>query len=98
MVGPAAGRVTRSGIRAASERTQEEGHVTPYQQRIANLIVRIQREFMDTDRTLTCAQVQQRVATDEATCTALLDTLVDAGVLTVESGRYMRAVGRSKAA
>ena len=72
--------------------------MTPYQQRIANLIVRVQSEFWGTDRQLTAAQIQQRVGIDEQTCAALLDTLVDAGVLSLLGGRYARAVGRSRAA
>lgn len=71
--------------------------MTPYQQRIANLIVRVQREFWDTGH-LTAAQVQERVGIDEQTCAAILDTLVDAGVLTQAGGRYMRVIGRPQAA
>ena len=72
--------------------------MTLYQQRIANLIVRVQREFWDAGSGLTAADVQDRVGIDEHTCAALLDTLVDAGVLTRAGERYVRAAGRARAA
>lgn len=54
--------------------------MTKEQTRIADLIVRVQREFLD-GAALTALEIQHRVRTDEVTCDALLAALVDAGVL-----------------
>jgi hypothetical protein len=66
--------------------------MTLLQRRIADLIVRVQNEFPATDSVhLTAPEVQRRVGTDDATCTAILDALVDAGVLRCSGDGYTRS-------
>jgi hypothetical protein len=62
--------------------------MTREQMRIADLIVRVQREFLE-GAPLTGLEIQQRVDTDEVTCGALLAALVDAGVLMRLDDLYM---------
>jgi hypothetical protein len=64
--------------------------MTKEQTRIADLIVEVQREFLD-GATLTTLEIQQRVGTDAITCEAVLATLVDAGVLMRLDDLYAQA-------
>jgi hypothetical protein len=53
--------------------------------------MRIQADFLENPKlTLTLPHAQKRFGIDEATCTALFGTLVDAGVLTERQGAYTR--------
>jgi hypothetical protein len=63
--------------------------MTREQTRIADLIVQVQRQFLE-GAPLTAREIQQRVAADGATCEALLTVLVDAGVLVRLDDLYMR--------
>jgi hypothetical protein len=65
--------------------------------RIAALVTRIQNDFLDIpDLTLTLSQAQQRFGTDERTCEAVLDALVDANVLARTPGNaYVRLFPRT---
>jgi hypothetical protein len=65
--------------------------------RIADLIVRVQGEFLNGRTALTAQEVRRRVATDSVTCDALLDALVDAGVLERLGNLYTRADHRCPA-
>ena len=65
--------------------------MTTEKQRVANLLVRVQHEFLDRDVALSLADVQQLAGSDAATCQAVLDLLVDAGVLVSLGNRYFRA-------
>jgi len=65
--------------------------MTIEKQRVANLLVRVQREFLDRDVALTLAEVQQLAGGDAITCHAVLDLLVDAGVLVRLGDLYARA-------
>ena len=52
------------------------------QRRIADLVMRIEGEFLETpELKLTIADAQRRFGIDEITCEAVLDALVDAAVL-----------------
>jgi hypothetical protein len=50
--------------------------------RIEDLVMRIEGEFLDQpELRLTASEAQRRFGIDEITCDAVLDALVDAGVL-----------------
>ena len=52
------------------------------QRRIADLVMRIESEFLETpELKLTIPDAQRRFGIDEITCEAVLDALVDATVL-----------------
>jgi hypothetical protein len=52
------------------------------QRRIADLVMRIEGEFLETpELKLTIPEAQRRFSIDEITCEAILDALVDAEVL-----------------
>jgi hypothetical protein len=52
------------------------------ERRIAELVMRIEGEFLETPGLLlTVAEAQRRFGIDEMTCEAILDALVDSGVL-----------------
>jgi hypothetical protein len=60
--------------------------------RVGHLVLRIQNDFL-TDRrlTLSLGEARRRFRLDGPTCTAILDLLVDAGVLTrTSAGAYIR--------
>ena len=65
--------------------------MTIEKQRVANLLVRVQQEFLDRDVALTVAEVQQLAGGDAIACRAVLDLLVDAGVLIRMCDCYARA-------
>ena len=53
-----------------------------HRRRIEDLLVRIESEFLATpELRLTVSEAQRRFEADEITCEAVLDALVDAGVL-----------------
>ena len=58
--------------------TRESGR----RRRIEDLVVRIESEFLETpELRLTVSEAGRRFETDELTCEAVLDALVDAAVL-----------------
>jgi hypothetical protein len=65
--------------------------------RIQNLVIRMQQAFLDTpDLRLTLPQAQRRFFTSAATSEALLNVLVEAGVLSrTPRGQYVRSFPRS---
>jgi hypothetical protein len=65
--------------------------------RIQDLVVRTQKAFLDAPALrLTLPQAQGRFATSAAMCEAVLNVLVEAGVLTRTSrGQYVRLFPRS---
>lgn len=65
--------------------------------RIQDLVVRMQQAFLDTPAfMLTLPQARRRFATSAATCEAVLNVLVEAGVLSRTSqGEYVRLFPRS---
>ena len=63
----------------------------PTRRNIENLMMRIQSAFLyDPALTLTLPAAQAQYGVDSVTCLAVLETLVDAGVLTVQDGSYRR--------
>ena len=73
-----------SGTRVARRQSVSEDslEVTPYRERIEQLLMRIEGEFLDTPgRMLTLPQAERRFGVDEITCEAILEALVDAKVL-----------------
>jgi hypothetical protein len=65
--------------------------MTIEKQRVVNLLVRVQDEFLDHEVPLTAAEVQQLAGGDAMTCQAVLDLLVEAGVLVRLDDLYFRA-------
>lgn len=67
------------------------------QRRIQNLVVRMQQAFLDAPALrLTLPQVQRRFFTNAVTSEAVLNVLVEAGVLTrTPRGQYMRLFPRA---
>ena len=67
------------------------------ERRIQNLVVRMQQAFLDAPALrLTLPQVQRRFFTSAVTTEAVLNVLVEAGVLTrTPRGQYMRQFPRS---
>jgi hypothetical protein len=65
--------------------------------RIQNLVVKMQQAFLDApDLRLTLPQAQRRFFTSAATSEALLNVLVEAGVLSrTTRGQYVRLFPRS---
>ena len=65
--------------------------------RIQNLVVRMQQAFLDAPALrLTLPQVQRRFFTNAVTSEAVLNVLVEAGVLTrTPRGQYMRLFPRA---
>ena len=65
--------------------------------RIQDLVVRMQQAFLDAPAfRLTLPQARRRFATSATTCEALLNVLVEAGVLSRTSqGEYVRLFPRS---
>jgi hypothetical protein len=58
---------------------------------IENLVMRIQSVFLFAPAlTLTLPAAQAQFGVDSVTCAAVLNTLVDAGVLTVQDGSYRK--------
>jgi hypothetical protein len=56
--------------------------MTPHRERIEQLLMRIEGEFLETPGLmLTLAQAQRRFGLDEITCEAILEALVDVNVL-----------------
>ena len=62
--------------------TADHLEMTPYRLRIEHLLMQIEGEFLETPGLmLTLEQVQRRFDVDEITGEAILEALVDAGVL-----------------
>jgi hypothetical protein len=60
----------------------EHIEVSSRRRRIEDLVMRIEGEFLERpELRLTAAEAQRRFGVDEITCDAVLDALVDAGVL-----------------
>ena len=65
--------------------------MTATRDRIENLVLRIQRDFLDHPTlALTLPAAEQRFGIDEVTCVGVLGALVDARVLTEQEGAYRR--------
>lgn len=65
--------------------------MTATRDRIENLAVRIQSDFLDNPTlALTLPAAQTRFGLDEVTCAGVLGALVDARVLTQREGAYSR--------
>ena len=65
--------------------------MTATRERIENLVMRIQADFLENPRlAVTLPHAQKRFGLDRVTCSAVLGTLVDAGVLTQREGAYLR--------
>jgi hypothetical protein len=63
----------------------------PTRRNIENLVMRIQSAFLYApELTLTSPVAEARFGIDSATCLAVLEALVDAGVLAVQDGVYRR--------
>ena len=79
-----------SGTRVARRHSMSEDSLegTPYRERIEQLLMRIEGEFLDTPGLmLTLPQAERRFGVDEITCEAILEALVDAKVLFKTRGR-----------
>lgn len=74
--------------------------MTASERRIADLVMRIEGEFLETpELKLTISDAQRRFGIDEITCEAVLDALVDATVLFKTSDRvYGRLIPHAAAA
>jgi hypothetical protein len=69
----------------------EDDAMTATRDRIENLVVRIQSDFLDNPTlALTLPAAQTRFDLDEVTCAGVLGALVDARVLTKREGAYCR--------
>ncbi len=69
--------------------------MTPTRAEVEGLVVRIQGEFLNTPALrLTLGQVARRVGVSASTCEAILQALVEAGVLSISAESYERLVPR----
>ena len=69
----------------------EDDAMTATRDRIENLVVRIQSDFLDNPTlALTLPAAEKRFGIDEVACAAVLDVLVDARVLSEREGAYRR--------
>jgi hypothetical protein len=69
--------------------------MTATRERIEDLVVRVQTEFLDhPNLTLTLPAARNRFFLDDATCAGVLAALVEAGVLTEREGAYHRLFPR----
>jgi hypothetical protein len=69
----------------------EDEAMTATPDRIENLVVRIQSDFLDNPTlTLTLPTAEKRFGIDEIACAGVLGALVDAQVLTELEGAYRR--------
>ena len=69
--------------------------MTATRDRIENLVLRIQSDFLDNPAlALTLLTARKRFGIDEITCGGVLGVLVDAGVLTKREGAYRRHLPR----
>jgi hypothetical protein len=60
----------------------DDRHASARRQRIEDLLVRIESEFLATpELKLTALEAERHFGADEVTCEAVLDALVDAAVL-----------------
>jgi len=60
----------------------DDPRMSAHRRRIEDLLVRIESEFLAApDLKLTVSEAGRRFSADEVTCEAVLDALVDAGVL-----------------
>jgi Fic family protein len=67
--------------------------MTPTRAEIEGLVLRIQGEFLNTPALrLTLGQVARRVGVSTSTCEAVLQALVEAGVLSISAEGYERFV------
>ena len=65
--------------------------MTATRDRIENLVMRIQTDYLEHPTlTLTLPAAQARFGVDEVTCAGVLGALVDARVLTQRDGAYSR--------
>ena len=65
--------------------------MTATRERIENLLMRIQTDYLEHPRlTLMLPAAQTRFGIDEVTCAGVLGALVDARVLTQRDGAYSR--------
>ena len=65
--------------------------MTATRERIENLLMRIQTDYLEHPRlTLMLPAAQTRFGVDEVTCAGVLGALVDARVLTQRDGVYSR--------
>ena len=65
--------------------------MTPTRAEVEGLVVRIQGEFLNTPALrLTLGQVARRVGVSASTCEAVLQALVEAGVLSISAESYQR--------
>jgi hypothetical protein len=65
--------------------------MTETRDRIENLVVRIQSDFLDNPTlALTLPAAEKRFGIDEVACAGVLGALVDARVLTEREGAYRR--------
>jgi len=72
--------------------------MTPTRAEVEGLVVRIQGEFLNTPALrLTLGQVARRVGVSASTCEAVLQALVEAGVLSTSAESYERLVPRPSA-
>ena len=71
--------------------------ISSRRRRIQDLVVDIQQAFLDSPGLkLTLAQVRRQFFTDATTCSAVLDVLVEAGVLMrTSTGQYARLLPRT---
>jgi hypothetical protein len=70
----------------------EDDAMVPSCSEISALVLRVQSDYLDTPGlTLTLHDARRRFGVDEATCEAILEVLVDAGVLSrTRKGAYVR--------
>jgi hypothetical protein len=69
----------------------EDDAMTATRDRIENLVVRIQSDFLDNPTlALTLPAAEKWFGIDEVACAAVLGVLVDARVLTEREGAYRR--------
>ena len=65
--------------------------MTPTRDRLENLVIRIQNDFLDHPTlALTSPMAQKRFGIDEHTCLGVFDALVEAHVLGVQGETYRK--------
>ena len=68
----------------------EDDAMTATRDRIENLVMRIQTDYLEHPMSLTLPAAQRRFGIDEVTCAGVLSALVDARVLTQRDGANSR--------
>ncbi|MEO8257317.1 MAG: hypothetical protein ABI868_08235 [Acidobacteriota bacterium] len=72
--------------------------MTATRDRIENLVLRIQRDFLDhSTLSLTLSAAEKQFGVDELTCVGVLGALVEARVLTEQEGAFRRHFPRPAA-